>query len=174
MPKFDLNAAKQKLASSGFDTSKPITLDVISRPEDLKVAQVLQGMFRDLGLNVTLRPSEKTAFANLMITGNYSISLFTTRVRVDPDLTLGVVLSKGGTLNYAAWNDPTVQNLLTTGRSTEDSSERQKACESITQICLDEFYYSFPARMQSAAAMSKKVQGYSPAWSGFAQDGSRL
>lgn len=173
-PAFDADTAKAKLAASGFDLKKPIVLDVISRPEDLKVAQVIEQLLRDIGLTVSIRPSEKTAFANLMITGQYSVSLFTTRSRVDPDLTLGVILSKGGTLNYAAWNDPRVTDLLAQGRSTRSVDDRQKAYEKITEICLDEAYYSFPVRLQSAAGFSKRVQNYSPSWSGFAQDGTTL
>jgi len=164
---FNLDKSKQLLTEAGFKDGFEVTLDFISRPEDTQNAQAYQQMLEKVGIKLTLRPSERVAWVQKSLAGDFEMGTFLSGVRPDPDLVLGYRFAKGGPGNYAGWENDTLDKLFSDGRTTYDQAKRQEAYEKAQQLISDEAYVGFIWRREGVVAMSKTVQGFVPPWSGY-------
>jgi peptide/nickel transport system substrate-binding protein len=163
---FNLDKAKQLMAEAGYADGIDVTADFISRPEDTQNIQLYQQMLAKINVRMTLQPSERVAWVQKMLAGNFEFGTFLSGVRPDPDLVLGYRFAKGGPGNYALWENAELDKLFEEGRSTYDTAKRQEAYEKASNIIGEEAYVGFVWRRSGAAAMRKSVQGFVPVWGG--------
>jgi peptide/nickel transport system substrate-binding protein len=157
---YDPEKAKQLLAQAGYPNGIDITLDFTSRPEDTQNAQIYQQMLAKIGVRLTLQPSERVAWVNKTLAGNFEFGSYLSGVRPDPDLALGYRVGSKGAGNYAAWTDPTVDAALEEGRSTYDQAKRQTAYEQVQQRIFEEAYYGFVWRRPGTLAMTSALKDW--------------
>jgi len=169
---FDLEKAKQLMAEASYADGIDVTADFISRPEDTQNIQLYQQMLAKIGVRMTLQPSERVAWVQKMLAGDYEFGTFLSGVRPDPDLVLGYRFAKGGPGNYAIWENPELDKLFDEGRSTYDTAKRQELYEKASNLIGDEAYVGFVWRRSGAAAMRKTVQGFTPVWGGVISSAS--
>jgi peptide/nickel transport system substrate-binding protein len=176
VPKFayDPAAAKRLLAEAGYPDGIDVQLDFTSRPEDTQNAQVYQQMLAKIGVRVTLQPSERVAWVNKTLAGNFEFGTYLSGVRPDPDLALGYRVGTNGSGNYAAWTDPAVDAALEDGRSTYDPAKRQAAYETVQQKMFDAAYYGFIWRRPGTFAMTSALRGFQTPLQGYFRNSMEL
>jgi peptide/nickel transport system substrate-binding protein len=163
---YNLEKAKQMMAEAGFAGGIDVTVDFISRPEDTQNIQLYQQMLEKIGVRMTLRPSERVAWVQKMLAGDYDMGTFLSGVRPDPDLVLGYRFAKAGPGNYALWENDELDKLFAEGRSTYDLNKRQEIYEKASNLIGEEAYVGFVWRRSGTIGMSKALQGFTPVWNG--------
>jgi len=163
---FDLEKAKQLMAEAGYADGIDVTVDFISRPEDTQNIQLYQQMLQQIGVRMTLQPSERVAWVQKILSGDFAMGTFQSGVRPDPDLVLGYRFSKGGPGNYALWENAELDKLFVDGRTTYDLARRQEIYEKASNMIGEEAYVGFVWRRSGTAALRKSVQGFTPVWNG--------
>jgi len=171
---YDPAKAKQLLTEAGFADGIDVQFDFTSRPEDTQNAQVYQQMLAKVGVRLTLQPSERVAWVNKTLAGNFEFGSYLSGVRPDPDLALGYRVATGGSGNYAAWTDPAVDAALQEGRSTYDLAKRQAAYETVQQIMFDAAYYGFVWRRPGTFAMTSALKGFQTPLQGYFTNSMQL
>lgn len=169
LPKYEFNPdkSKQLLTEAGYASGFEVTVDIISRPEDQQNAQAYQQMLEKVGVKMVIRPSERVAWVQKTLAGDFEMGTLLSGVRPDPDLVFGYRFVTGGSGNYMGWSHPEVDKLIGEGRTTYDVPKRQETYEKLQTIIADEAYLGFIWRRQGIIAMSKTVQGYIPPWGGY-------
>jgi peptide/nickel transport system substrate-binding protein len=158
---FDLDKAKQLMNEAGLSGGIDATLDFISRPEDNQNAQLYQQMLEKIGIRLTLQPSERVAWVQKTLAGDYDISAFQTGTpRPDTDLTLSAYLASDGPSAWVGLNNPEIDRLLAQGRATADPAQRVAIYAQVQKIVYDDAYVGFTWRRNGAWAFSKAVRDY--------------
>ena len=159
-PAFDLGAAKAAVAASG--ASLPLTIDFgfWNFPEQIKIAEILQNDWKDLGVNLNIRPLETASYIADVWNGkkaDMTIAWYTREP--DPDAMLSSVLRKDQGNNFMGYFNQDVENLFDQGRAETDQAKRKSLYE---QIIKKGFLEDAPLiKMQSIEiqwAASKAVQ----------------
>jgi len=171
---YDPAKAKQLLTEAGYPDGIDIQLDFTSRPEDTQNAQVYQQMLAKIGVRLTLQPSERVAWVNKTLAGNFEFGSYLSGVRPDPDVALGYRVGTNGSGNYAAWTDPAVDAALEEGRSTYDAAKRQAAYETVQQKIFDAAYYGFVWRRSGTFAMTSALKGFQTPLQGYFSNSMEL
>ncbi|MFN8636485.1 MAG: ABC transporter substrate-binding protein [Chloroflexota bacterium] len=157
----DLDKAKQLMAEAGFASGLDVTLDFISRPEDLQNAQLYKQMLEKVGIRLTLQASERVAWVQKTLAGDYEFSAFQTGVpRPDSDLTLTAYLATKGTSAWVGLDNPAIDKLLEEGRTTYDVQKRVATYAQVQKMVFDDAYVGFTWRRSGAWAFGKAVKGY--------------
>ena len=166
LPKYEYNPdkAKQLLAEAGMPNGFEVTVDIISRPEDQQNAQAYQQMLEKVGIKMTIRPSERVAWVQKTLAGDFEMGTLLSGVRPDPDLVLGYRFSVNGAGNYMGVNNPELEKLFDVGRTTYDLAKRQEVYEKAQEIIADDSYLCFIWRRQGIIATQKALKGYTPPW----------
>jgi peptide/nickel transport system substrate-binding protein len=164
---YDLEKAKQLMAEAGYADGIDVTLDFISRPEDTQNAQLYQQMLGAIKVRMTLRPSERVAWVQKSLAGDYDMGTFLSGVRADPDLVLAYRFAKDGPGNYSHWSHPDLEKLFDEGRTVYDLNKRQEVYEKASNLIAEEAYVGYVWRRSGTVAMRKSVQGFTPVWNGI-------
>jgi ABC-type transport system substrate-binding protein len=164
---YDPARAKQLLSDAGYPDGIDIQCDFTSRPEDTQNAQVYQQMLAKIGVRLTLQPSERVAWVNKTLAGNFEFATYLSGVRPDPDLVLGYRVGTNGSGNYASWTNADVDAALEEGRSTYDQAKRQAAYEKVQQRIYDDAYYGFVWRRPGTFAMTSALKGFQAPIQGY-------
>src|SRR3954454_7684051 len=121
-------------------------------------------MLEKVGIKMTIRPSERVAWVQKTLAGDFEMGTLLSGVRPDPDLVLAYRFAKDGPGNYMGVNNPELEKLFADGRTTYDVPKRQELYEKAQNIIADESYLCFIWRRQGVIAMQKALQGYTPPW----------
>jgi ABC-type transport system substrate-binding protein len=134
-PNFDLNKAKALVAQYGQPIS--IQLGVINQPKVLEAAQLLQSMWKQAGIQSTISQTEQSQYILNALQGKYQVYQWRQFAAADPDLnytwwSIATASPVGQlALNFSRNKDPQIQQALTTGRTSSDSSTRAAAYRTI-------------------------------------------
>ena len=164
LPKYEYNPdkAKQLLAEAGMPNGFEVTVDIISRPEDQQNAQAYQQMLEKVGIKMTIRPSERVAWVQKTLAGDFEMGTLLSGVRPDPDIVLGYRFADKGPGNYMGVLNPELEKLFDTGRTTYELPKRQEIYEKAQEIVADESYLCFVWRRQGVIATQKSLKGWQP------------
>ena len=161
---YNVEKAKQLMAEAGFADGLDVTVDFISRPEDTQNAQLYQQMLAQIGVRATLQPSERIAWVQKTLSGDYEFGTFQSPVRPEPDFLLSNILAENGPANYMNWQDTEIQRMLREARTTYDTNQRQQLYEQVQNRIADEAYVGFVWRRSGALAASKALKNVAPGW----------
>ena len=120
----DVARAKKLLAEAGLASGYSFELTVQNLPPERRVGEVIQGMAKEAGFNVTIRPSELASAVNDDDAGKLSAFLVNWSGRVDPDANVHQFHTCQGSLNSTQACDEAVDSLLTRAREVSDQKER--------------------------------------------------
>jgi peptide/nickel transport system substrate-binding protein len=131
-PKFDLAAAKAAVQASG--AALPLTVDFAfwNFPEQIKIAEILKNDWKDLGINLEIRPLETASYIADVWNGkkaDMTIAWYTREP--DPDAMLSSVLRKEQGNNFMGYFNQEVEDLFDQGRSETDQAKRTAIYEKI-------------------------------------------
>ncbi|HJP80640.1 MAG TPA: ABC transporter substrate-binding protein [Pseudonocardiaceae bacterium] len=130
---YDLNAAKQIVANSGYPTPIPVTLMVPADSGVDRLAQVIQSMENAAGFNVTIKDQEFTSSLAAGRSGNFDTFLIGWSGRLDPDGDLSDLITTGGSNNYSGLSDPQVDQGVTASAGASGVAARKAGYAQVLQ-----------------------------------------
>jgi peptide/nickel transport system substrate-binding protein len=133
----DVEKARALLAEAGFADGVELTLQHPNSPEQLQVAQVIQSMVSEVGIDITLNAKEFASMLEDQTAGNYQASLVGWSGRVDPDGNIHQFMTTEGGINDSKYSNPEIDRILDSARTTNEVAER-KALYSEARVILDQ------------------------------------
>jgi len=142
-PDYDPDKAKAWLTEYG----KPVvfTLSYNNTPDTLRLAQSLQQMWAQVGMQVTLNPLDQNRLVQNMTSRQFDATIFRWTGRADPDLNAfnffhSRDVSRVPSSNYGAYGHPKVDVLLERGRSTADPEARAAIYSELARVLIQEIF----------------------------------
>lgn len=123
-PARDVARAKKLLAEAGLGGGYSFELVIINNPQQRRVGEVIQGMAREAGFNISLRPQEFASALKDNDDGKHQAFLIGWSGRLDPDANIHQFHTCGGSLNQALVCDEAVDALLNKAREVTDPAQR--------------------------------------------------
>src|SRR6266540_2655443 len=123
-PVRDVAKAKKLLADAGLAGGYSFEMVIINDPQQRRVGEVIQGMVKEAGFNVSLKPSEFASALNDNDAGKDQAFLIGWSGRVDPDANIFQFHTCGATLNTTQSCDEGVDVILNRAREVGDLSQR--------------------------------------------------
>ena len=123
-PGRDVARAKKLLAEAGLANGYSFELTVQNQPPERRVGEVIQGMVKEAGFNISIRPSEFAAALNDDDAGKLQAFLVGWSGRVDPDANIHQFHTCQGSLNTTQACDETIDSLLNKAREVSDLGQR--------------------------------------------------
>ncbi|HEV8674404.1 MAG TPA: ABC transporter substrate-binding protein [Methylomirabilota bacterium] len=123
-PGRDVPRAKKLLADAGLAGGYAFELTVQNQPPERRVGEVLQGMAKEVGFNISIRPSEFASALTDDDNGKLQAFQVGWSGRVDPDANIHQFHTCRGSLNTSLACDETIDSLLNKAREVSDNKER--------------------------------------------------
>lgn len=158
----NIDKAKALLAEAGVKTPLNIDMLVPNNPTSQQVAQVLQAMVGEAGINLNLQMTEFATLLDKQQRGDFQLSMSGWSGRPDPDGSIYSFLASKGGLNDGRYGNPQVDQWLVSARQTSDVAQRKALYKQIVEqenVDLPIVYLYFEPRI---FGMSKKIAGFTP------------
>jgi peptide/nickel transport system substrate-binding protein len=123
-PARDVAKAKKLLAEAGLAGGYSFEMTIVNNPQQRRVGEVLQGMAKEVGFNISLRPSEFASALKDDDAGKLQAFLIGWSGRVDPDANIHQFHTCGGSLNTTHVCDESIDALLNKAREVSDLGQR--------------------------------------------------
>jgi peptide/nickel transport system substrate-binding protein len=160
-PVRDVARARKLLAEAGLAGGYSFEMILTNNPQQRRVAEVIQGMAKEAGFNISLRPTEFAAHLKEQDAGTYQASLIGWSGRVDPDANIHQFQTCKGSLNVTLYCDEQVDSLLNRAREVSEHKDRfelyRQAIEKFTGVDRDIIYIY---HLNYIVAFPKNVKGY--------------
>jgi peptide/nickel transport system substrate-binding protein len=122
----DLDEAKKLVAASGVATPIPVTLNVSTSPDVLRLAQVVQSQAKEAGFDVKVASGEFASTLDRADAGDFDALQVGWSGRVDPDGNMYNHLHSGAPLNTSGESNPALDKALDDARLSSDVDERKE------------------------------------------------
>jgi peptide/nickel transport system substrate-binding protein len=120
----DVARARKLLAGAGLAGGYKLEMVVVNNPQQRRVGEVIQGMAREAGFDIALRPAEFASALKDNDDGKHQAFLIGWSGRVDPDGNIHQAQACGGSLNATLACDEKVDALLNRAREITDVTQR--------------------------------------------------
>lgn len=179
----DVETAKKLMAEAGYSRDKPLTVKAIISPagsgqmQPMLMNEFIQQNLAEIGIKVEFDVRDWNALlANwragaMDATTNGAMSTNSSYFSQDPFTSLmrhvdsRLVAPKG--TNWGHYQNPQVDTLIDSIRSTFDMAEQLKAIQSLHEIYVNEALFLFVAHDVGPRAMSSRVKGFVQAQNWF-------
>ncbi len=161
IPKRDLAKAKELLKAAGHPNLS-FEMQVPNDTQQQQVAQVIQGMLREAGIDMKIVSMEFATVLQNQTKRNYQTSLVGWSGRPDPDGNIHVFLKHGAPLNETDYNNPEVDRLLDAARTTYDTAKRQDLYTRAAELYLKDRPIMYLYHQKWLFAHSAKLAGFKP------------
>jgi len=123
-PTRDVAKAKKLLADAGLAGGYSFEMTVVNDPQMRRVGEIIQGMAKEAGFNISLRPSEFASALKDDDDGKLQVFLVGWSGRVDPDGNIHQFHTCGGSLNTTGACNQDIDALLNKAREASDMAQR--------------------------------------------------
>lgn len=166
VPARDLAAAKKKMAEAGV---KSVDLDLLvpTDAERQQVAQLIQAMVQEIGIKVSIKPTELMTLLDIARQGKFQAHLVGWSGRVDPDLNVTPMLSCGAATNDAKYCNEQLDSILGKARSLGDVGARKAEYAKAMAILLKDLPIVYLYHTQWIFAHNAALTGFKPAPDGI-------
>ncbi|MGA8695138.1 MAG: ABC transporter substrate-binding protein [Xanthobacteraceae bacterium] len=160
VPKRDVARAKALLKEAGVAMPFDVDFMVPKGAEPQAVAEVVQAMGAEIGLNMKIRVTEFATSLKQAEAGEYEAYLLDWSGRSDPDGNLYSFYKCKAPLNYTGLCNADVDKLLDESRVPSDRAQRKAIYEKLTPLLLDgeSIIYLYHRRM--LIAHTARLEGY--------------
>ncbi|SDJ36749.1 peptide/nickel transport system substrate-binding protein [Nonomuraea maritima] len=123
-PKRDVAKAKQLVQASGVPTPIKVTLTSPNDATNIRLAQVIQQMTKEVGFEVSVQTAEFVTTLDAGRAGKFDVMLLGWSGRVDPDGNLTNIVTTGGSNNYGGMSEPGVDDPIKQAAAETDLAKR--------------------------------------------------
>jgi peptide/nickel transport system substrate-binding protein len=166
LPERDLDAAKRKMQEAGVD-SVNLELLVPTDAERQQVAQLIQAMVAEVGINVSIKPTELMTLLDVARQGKFQSHLVGWSGRVDPDLNITPMLSCGAPTNDAHYCNEELDAILARARASGDVETRKAEYSKAIAILQKDLPIVYMYHSQWIFAHNSNITGLTPAPDGI-------
>ena len=176
---YDPQKARALLAEAGWQDAngdgilekngEPFVFEIITNQGNeirAKCAEIIQKRLAEVGISVKIRVLEWAAFVNDFIKkGRFDATILGWTVSMDPDIydVWHSSKTKPDELNFIAYKNAEVDELLEQGRSTFDQKQRKKCYDRIQEILAEDQPYLFLYVPDALPIIQKRFRGIEPA-----------
>jgi peptide/nickel transport system substrate-binding protein len=160
VPQRDVAKAKALLKEAGVTLPVSVDLMVPKGAENEAVAQVLQSMASEAGIDLKIRLIEFATSFKQAQAGEFQGFLIGWSGRIDPDGNAYVFLHTGAPQNDGGYSNPEADKLMEEARLTGDVAQRKAIYEKLTKIILNDEPIIYLYHRKLLFAHSKKLEGY--------------
>lgn len=159
--KRDVAKAKALLKAAGVE-KLDVTLSFGNNTVANQMAQMLQAMLSEAGINLKLRPMDYAAALDAAHRGDFDVLYNGWSGRVDPDGNLHQFVTCKGNLNYGQYCNADVDKLLNDARIKSSVTERKPLYDAAQKILADDDPILYLYVQPWPYVLTKKVQGFVP------------
>ena len=162
VPKRDVAKAKALLKEAGV--TKPFDVDfmVPKGAETQAVAEVIQAMASEIGINMKIRVTEFATSLKQAEEGHYQAFLLAWSGRTDPDGNIFSFAKTKAPQNVTGFSNPEVDKALDDARLTADVAKRKAIYEKAAKILLTEDPILYLYHRKVLIAHTTKLEGFVP------------
>jgi peptide/nickel transport system substrate-binding protein len=160
VPARDLARAKALMKEAGVSAPFDVDFMVPKGEETQAVAEVIQSMAADVGINMKIRVTEFATSLKQAEAGEYQAYLLAWSGRTDPDGNLYIFHKCKAPQDYPGYCNPEADKLLDEGRALADMSARKAVYEKLTKIILDDNPKIYLYHRQVLIAHTTRLDGY--------------
>jgi peptide/nickel transport system substrate-binding protein len=160
-PTRDIAKAKKLLADAGLAGGYSFELTIINDPQQRRVGEIIQGMAKEAGFNISLRPAEFASALKDDDDGNLRAFVVGWSGRVDPDGNIHQFHTCGGSLNTTGACDEAIDGLLNKAREVSDQAQRAALYkEAIDKMVLERRNLIYLYHQNYIVAYPKNLKNY--------------
>jgi peptide/nickel transport system substrate-binding protein len=156
----DVARAKKLLAEAGLPNGYAFEMVIVNNPQQRRVGEVIQGMAREAGFNITLTPKEFASSLKDNEDGKHQAFLIGWSGRVDPDHNIHQFQTCGGSLNETLACDEKLDALLNRAREATDVAQRTALYREATDLMLARRNIIYLYFQNYIVAFPKNLKGY--------------
>jgi peptide/nickel transport system substrate-binding protein len=160
VPPRDVAAAKAKMKEAGVSHAT-LTLLVSTNTEEQQVAQAMQAMLAEVGIDLKIVPTEFIAMRTQAAQGNFEAYMVGSSGRVDPDLNISLAVSCGAANNVGLYCNEALDKILAEARATADPAKRKPLYKKAMTIMLTDLPDVFLYNQRGAFALKSTIKGFS-------------
>jgi peptide/nickel transport system substrate-binding protein len=160
VPKRDLAKAKQLMKEAGV--TGPFTVDfmVPKGAETEAVAQVVQAMAKDIGIDMKIRVTEFATSLKQAEAGEFQAFLLAWSGRTDPDGNVYVFNVCKGPQNYSRMCNADADQALNEARTISDMAKRKAVYEKLAKVMLEQDPIVYLYHRRILIGLNSRVEGY--------------
>jgi peptide/nickel transport system substrate-binding protein len=159
-PGRDVARAKKLLADAGHAGGYSLEMVIVNNPRERRVGEVIQGMAREAGFNITLTPKEFASSLKDDDDGKHQTFLIGWSGRVDPDANIHQIHTCGGSLNATLACDEKIDAVLNKAREVYDVGQRTALYREAMDQILARRSYVYLYHQNYIVAFPKNLKGY--------------
>jgi peptide/nickel transport system substrate-binding protein len=159
-PRRDVARAKKLLADAGLAGGYKFEMTVVNNPQQRRVAEVIQGMAREAGFDISLRPSEFASALKDNDDGKHQSFLIGWSGRVDPDGNVHQGQTCTGPLNATLACDEKLDGILNKAREITDIAQRRALYREATDLLAARRNIIYLYHEHYIVAHPKNLKGY--------------
>ena len=160
VPKRDVAKAKALLKDAGVATPFDVDFMVPKGVEPQSVAEVIQAMAAEIGINTKIRVTEFATSLKQAEAGEYEAYLLDWSGRSDPDGNVYSFYKCKAPLNYTGLCNAEVDKLLDESRIPSDRAQRKAIYEKLTRLLLDNESIIYLDHRRVLIAHTARLEGY--------------
>jgi peptide/nickel transport system substrate-binding protein len=158
-PRRDVERAKALLREAGVPNLS-FTLNLPSGSENAQVAQVIQAMLQEAGIDMKLRTIEFATSLQMSAKGDFEAYLIPWSGRVDPDGNIWAFSSCEAAQNDSKYCNPEMDRWMKEARSTSDRERRMAAYEQAMRIQAADLPRIYLYHRTWFYGLSSRLQGF--------------
>jgi peptide/nickel transport system substrate-binding protein len=156
----DVVKAKALMKDAGITAPFDVDFMVPKGAETQAVAEVIQAMTAEIGINMKIRVTEFATSLKQAEQGNYQAYLLAWSGRTDPDGNTYIFHKCKAPQDYPGYCNPEVDKLLDEARVPTDIAARKAIYEKLTKIILDDNPKIYLYHRRILIAHTAKLEGY--------------
>jgi peptide/nickel transport system substrate-binding protein len=160
VPTRDLAKAKALMKEAGITAPFDVDFMVPKGEETQAVAEVIQAMAADIGINMKIRVTEFATSLKQAEAGEYQAYLLAWSGRTDPDGNLYIFHKCRAPQDYPGYCNPQADKLLDEGRTLADMAQRKAVYEKLTRIILEDIPKLYLYHRLVLIAHTTRLEGY--------------
>jgi len=161
VPPRDVEKAKRLLKEAGVEHPS-FTFIAANSPLDLQVAQVIQSMVAEAGIEMKIQAMEANTLTVAGAKGDYQAVLVIWSGRPDPDGNISIWLQCDGFINWGKYCSKPLDSALAAARQTTDPIERLRHYKEAADIYLADRPHLFLYNIKWIWGTTAKLEGFTP------------